>query len=136
MRRIADRSLWLGHSGDARNPAGLLSLGIMAVIDLAREEPPATLPREIVYCRFPLVDGPENPPWVLRSAVETLAHWLREGVPTLIACGAGISRSPAIASAALAIAEGRPIEECLEEIARGGRCDLSPALWRVLCNIA
>jgi hypothetical protein len=136
MRRVAGRPLWLGHRGDARDPAALLSLGIIAVIDLAAEEPFATLPREIVYCRFPLADGPDNPRWIVRSAVETLAGWLREGIPTLVSCGAGMSRSPAITAAALAIAEGRPIEECLAEIVEGGVCDVSPAFWRDLCDLA
>lgn len=62
MRRIPDTSLWLGHVGDARNLAALAEGGIEAVVDLAGDESPAALPRDLAYCRFPLVDGPGNPP--------------------------------------------------------------------------
>jgi hypothetical protein len=47
------------------------------------------LTRELVYCRFPLVDGAGNPPWLLRAAVETVAGFVRAGVPTLVFCGPG-----------------------------------------------
>jgi protein-tyrosine phosphatase len=107
----------------------VLDLGIAALVDLTREEPPAAVPRDLVYCRFPLIDGAENPRWLLRSAIETTARLLLAHVPTLICCGAGMSRSPAIAAAAMAIAEGRPIEECLTEISRYEPHDVSPALW-------
>jgi protein-tyrosine phosphatase len=108
----------------------LLEQGITVVVDLALDEPPAVLSREMVYCRFPLVDGTGNPIWLLRSAVMTVANLLRESVPTLVSCSAGISRAPAVAAAALAIATDRPLEECLEKVmlSRGG--DVSPGFWR------
>ena len=63
MRHIPDHTLWLGHAGDARDKHELLRLGIGAVVDLAVEEPPAVAGHEMVYCRFPLIDGTDNPPW-------------------------------------------------------------------------
>src|SRR5262249_51838653 len=102
MRRVPGYALWLGHAGDVRNLQGILAASIRAVVDLASSEPPAPLTRELVYCRFPLVDGPENPLWLIRTAVETVACLVRSETPALIACGAGLSRSPCIAAAALA----------------------------------
>src|SRR5262249_26770590 len=80
------------------------------LIDLALEEPPVPLTRELVYCRFPLLDGAGNSPWLLRAALDTTAALLASRVPTLVFCGAGMSRSPAVAAAALAIVEGHSAE--------------------------
>lgn len=129
MHQVAGYELWLGHVGEAREISQLYALGIEAVVDLALNEPPSSLPREIAYCRFPLGDGAGNAPWLLRSAVETVATLLREGVPTLVFCGAGLSRTPAIAAAAIAKLEGCPLSEGLERATAGVRADVSTALW-------
>jgi len=129
MRRIEGYSLWLGHAGDVRDPRGVLAAGILAVVDLALNEAPALLPRELAYCRFPLLDGPGNPPWLLRSAVETVANLLRSGTPSLVCCGAGMSRSPCIAAAAVALVRGLTAEEGLTLVLRSGPSDVSPGLW-------
>src|SRR5262245_15566735 len=102
MRRVASYSLWLGNVGDTRDLRKILDAGIAALVDLALEEPPAKITRELVYCRFPLVDGGGNSPWLLRAAVETTAGFVRSRTPTLVYCGAGMSRSLIIAAAALA----------------------------------
>jgi hypothetical protein len=136
VRRLATRPLWLGHAGDARDISGLHALGIVAVVDLAHEESPAAVGRDLTYLRFPISDGADNPRWLLRTAVGSVARLIGEHVPTLVACGAGMSRSPAIIAAALARAEGCPMEECLAEVAAGGPCDISPELWRDLILIS
>ena len=87
MRRVPGYSLWLGHAGDVRDLRCLLTTGIIAVVDLAIQEAPAPLTRELVYCRFPLVDGPGNPPWLLSAAIETVAGLLRNDVSTLVGRG-------------------------------------------------
>jgi hypothetical protein len=130
MRHISSCSLWLGHRGDLCDPRRLISSGIQAVLDLALEEPPVPLPRDLVYCRFPLIDGADNPPWVLRSAVATAAGLLRDKVPTLVCCGAGMSRSPAVAAAALAATGNRSLDESLAVVLESGAGDVSPGLWR------
>ena len=82
--------------------------------------------RELVYCRFPLVDGPGNPPWLLRAAVETVAGLLRDDVPTLVGCGAGLSRSPCIAGAAIARIRSCPADEGLAIALGSAPADVSP----------
>lgn len=129
MRQIPDCKLWLGHVGDARDLTRLLSAGIVAVVDLARDEATPPLARELVYCRFPLIDGSGNPRWLLRSAVETVAGLLREGVPTFVYCGAGMSRTPSLAGAAIALARGCTPSEGLAHAVRERAADVSPALW-------
>lgn len=129
MRHVEGFSLWLGHVGDAVNPAGIMENGIEAVVDLALNEPPVLLPRDRTYCRFPLIDGSGNPSWLLRAAVETLACFLRSGTPALVYCGAGMSRSPCVAGAAIALVGGHSLDEGLKIAVGSGPADVSPGLW-------
>jgi protein-tyrosine phosphatase len=129
MRRVPGYSLWLGHAGDVRDVRVLLSTGIVAVVDLAIQEAPALLTRELAYLRFPLVDGPGNPPWLLRTAVETVAGLLRNDIPTLVGCGAGLSRSPCIAGAAIARIRNCPADEGLAIALGCAPADVSPGFW-------
>jgi protein-tyrosine phosphatase len=135
MHQIPRSSLWLGHVGDVHDVRAVLSADILAVVDLAANEPPVSLPRELLYCRFPLVDGAGNAPWLLRAAVETVAGLLRAAVPTLVYCSAGMSRSPAVAAAALAAVSGRSPEACLAMMSQSGATDVSPGLWQDLAHV-
>lgn len=134
MREVPPYSLWLGTAADRCDVRAMLDAGIAALVDLALNEPPVPVTRELVYCRFPLVDGHGNPPWLLRVAIETTASLLRTRTPTLIGCGAGMSRSPVVAAAALAVVRGQSPQECLAEMTRQGPCDLSSGLWRDVCE--
>ena len=136
MRAVPFTSLRLGHAGDARDLRAVLAAGIEALVDLAMEEPPAKITREVVYVRFPLVDGPGNPDWLLRAALVTLTCLLHERTPTLVYCGAGMSRSPALAAGALALHTGRPPEACLADVLQGGPADVAPALWADVRRVA
>lgn len=135
MPRTILPTLWLAHARDARNLPALHNQGIRAVIDLAAEEPPAQLSRDLVYLRFPLLDGDGNPIWLLQAAVETTARLIEQRVPTLVACSGGMSRSPAIVAAALArLGRGTP-EECLKQTVGDGPKQVSPALWNALRSL-
>ena len=129
MRQIIPDRLWIGNAHDIQDVRGVLSLGIRAVVDLAASEVPVQYPRDIAYCRLPLNDGSENEPAVLRLAIYSAAEFVRGGMPTLVACSAGMSRSPAIVAAALAIVEGQEPDETLQRIAASGPHDVAPALW-------
>lgn len=129
MREIIPQTLWIGNARDARNVKSVLDLGISAIIDLAMEEPPVTFPREIVYCRLPLVDGEENNLPVLQTAIETLVRFIEAEVATLVACSGGMSRSPAIVAAALSKINATSFDEAIKQIASIGPCDVAPGLW-------
>src|SRR5258708_4351733 len=103
MNQILPYSLWVGHAGESGDFRHLFDVGIKAVVQLAEEEAPTATPRELIACRFPLVDGPGNETDVLVLALQTLATLLQRRVPTLICCGGGISRAPVLAAAALAL---------------------------------
>lgn len=129
MRRVLDLPLWLGTARDARDIRGVLDAGVQAVVDLALDEPPVQPTRELIYLRFPLVDNEGNPPSVVRMAVDAVVGLLTAGVPTLVACSAGASRSPAVAAVALARWKGIQMSDGLKLIGSG---DVSVTLWREL----
>lgn len=129
MRRIDGYPLWLGHIGDARNAAAIHAAGILVLVDLALNEAPIVPARELAYLRFPLLDGPGNPHWLLRAAIQSVAGLVRDGTPTLLFCGAGMSRTPGIAGAALARVRGCPASEGLAIAVRSGAADITPGLW-------
>jgi protein-tyrosine phosphatase len=128
MRQVGGRALWLGNAGDLREPRLVLAAGIQAVVELADSEPLAALPRELVRCRFPLSDGGDNPPWLLRLAAEAVAALLQAGVPVLICCSVGMSRSACVAAGGVTLAERRPLAEALTVVAASGPADVSPGL--------
>jgi len=129
MREITPRLIWTGNARDARELSKLLSLEIAAIVDLAIEEPPVQPPRDLIYCRFPLFDGAGNRPGVLRAAMDTTARLFASGIPTLVACSSGMSRSPAITAAALAAVQSMPLDDALIQVAENGPHDVSPSLW-------
>jgi protein-tyrosine phosphatase len=135
MREILPNQLWIGNAGDGRDPEGLLQNGVAAVINLAAEEPSPVLPRSMIYCHFPLVDGPQDDEGVLDVAIRTIVSLLRSQVPTLVYCGAGMSRSPAVVAAALGIVQGGSPDEKLKEIEAGHPHDVSPYLWEAVCSV-
>jgi hypothetical protein len=129
MKQIIPYSLWLGHAGDGRDFRQVLDSGIKAVVQLAAEESPLQLPRDLIFCRFPLLDGPGNDPTRLYLAATTVANLLEKRVAALVVCGGGMSRSPSIAAAALAMVYQESPEDCLKKIAEHHPSDVDPGLW-------
>lgn len=130
MNQIHPHRLWVGHAGDGRNRRMLFDAGIEAVVQLALEEPAVATPREFISWRLPLLDGTGNRPEILSLAIRTLAELLCLRIPTLVCCGSGMSRSPAIAAAALALFSGEAPEACLRSVTQAHPSDVSPGLWQ------
>lgn len=135
MQKISPLRLWVGNAGDARNTKCLYDYGIKAVVDLALDEPPALLPRDMLYYRIPLVDGGENDSFAIESAIRTVACLIGNEIPTLIACSAGMSRSPSIAAAGYALAKQVSAEEALKLITANIPTDISLPLWRSVVEV-
>ncbi|MCE5266681.1 MAG: dual specificity protein phosphatase family protein [Planctomycetaceae bacterium] len=132
MREIRPARLWLGNAADARDAKKVIEAGIAALLDLAAEEKVVSVPRGLVYCRFPIVDGSQISSGVLQTAIETLVLLLERSTPTLVFCGAGMSRSPAVVAGALSIVEGGSPDDRLREIALEHPHDVSPQLWQTV----
>jgi protein-tyrosine phosphatase len=135
MIQISPYPLWIGQGGEGHDFRRVLDLGIEAVIELAMEEPPLPHHRELVGCRFPLIDGTGNRPELLALAVRTVANLIASGTPTLVCCGGGMSRSPAVVATAMALVQREPAESCLKRIARHHPHDVSPGLWTDLVKL-
>ena len=58
-----------------------------------------------------------------------MASFLELRIPTIVACGAGMSRAPTIAAAALALALHKSPEGCLQDVASQHPTDVSPGFW-------
>jgi protein-tyrosine phosphatase len=129
MEQIPPHPLWLGHAGDGRDLRAIFAAGIRARVEVAAEEAPAPTPRDLIACRFPLVDGDGNDPAVIALALYTLAGLLKQKIPTLVCCGAGMSRSPALAAGSLALLAGEHPEDCLRHVVSHRPADVVPALW-------
>jgi hypothetical protein len=95
MHQIKPHLLWIGHAGDGRDIPAIIDTGIRAIVQLAMEEPPLLPPRDLIFCRFPLLDGTGNDPVLLRLAIHAVAILQRSRIATLVCCGGGMSRSPA-----------------------------------------
>jgi len=134
MREVIPGRLWLGNVGDACIE-NLSDAGICAVVDLALEAMPPVLPRTVVYCRFPIVDGRQSDRRCLRLAVETVASLLSREVPTLVFCGAGMSRSPSVVAAAWSLAHGGDPDHRLRQVVSGHPHDVSPPLWTAVREV-
>jgi hypothetical protein len=129
MNKIDPYSLWVGHAGEGKDYRKLFDAGIRALVQLAVEELPLETPRELISCRFPLLDGTGNRPEALYLAISTVATLLKMHLPTLIFCGAGMSRAPAVAAAALAMVHHQAPALCLEQVVKCHPSDVSPGLW-------
>jgi protein-tyrosine phosphatase len=136
MREVIPKVLWIGNALEARDVPAVLAIGIAAVVDLAMEEAPILFPRDMTYCRFPLIDGAGNTPAMIQAAIDTTVCFIRGEVPTLVACDGGMSRSPAIVAAALADVEGTTLEQALLRVAALGPHDVSTTFWAEVQHVA
>lgn len=128
MRRLHPHSLWLGNTPTLWDLRGVHDEKIVVIVDLAANEMPPALTRDLTYLRFPLVDGGGNPPWLLQLAIENVTRLLKSRITTLIVCSAGMSRSPAIAAAAISCHSGTSLASALATVTEGFAHDVSPGL--------
>ena len=129
MNQIMPYPLWLGHQGAGSDFKQIFDIGIRAVVHLAAEELPAQPPRELIYCRIPLLDGTGNRAELLFLAMSSVATLVKMRMPTLVFAGAGMSRAPALAACALAMIYQEPPQECLRRVVEHHPSDVSPGLW-------
>jgi len=135
MNQILTYPLWIGHGGEGHDFPAIFAAGIEAVVELAVEEPALPSPRDQIACRFPLHDGAGNRPEMLVLAIRTVASLVESDIPTLVCCNGGMSRSPAIVAAALALVHHDTPEACLKQVTYHHPSDVSPGLWREIVRL-
>ena len=129
MNEVSPYPLWIGHAGDGRNFKEIFAKRIRVVVQLAMEEPALTAPRELIYLRYPLKDGQGNQPGLLPLAIGAVAKLMEQKIPTLVCCGAGMSRSLVIVAAALSVVRSEDFADCLKQLVVGRPADVAPALF-------
>jgi protein-tyrosine phosphatase len=134
MREIVQDTLWIGNAGDKDDLRAIHNHSIAAVVDLAYEEPPTSLTRDLISLRIPLVDGDGNDVNQVRLAIRVIGQLIMAATPTLVVCGAGMSRSPAIVAAAISIVHGKSLDESLKNVTDGQPHDVSPGLWSAIVD--
>jgi len=123
--------LFVGKFSETREAWLFSTYHIGAMLQLAEavEQP------GIVSLYLPVEDGEPLPPEVLQQGlhfVQTHKGWGRH---VLIACGAGVSRAPAFAIAALKADENLSLLDALREVhAKAPETLPHPALWKSLCQ--
>lgn len=132
MKQILPHPLWLGPPDERDHFRHVLTAGIRAMVYLAAEEAPPMPPRDLICCRFPILDGTGNDADVVLLAVHTLTTLLKLHVPTLVHCAHGASRSLALAAAALSVLHKQSPEDCLQQVVEHHPGDVSPGLWNEL----
>lgn len=135
MHSILPDQLWIGPSRDLEAFVTLTAPENLAIVDLAIDELVHPRFRDIVYLRIPLIDGPENPTQRLQLAVDAVVSLVRGGIPAVVVCSLGMSRSPAIAAGALARLHSCSPEEALMTVSQAVACDVSPGLWKDLLHL-
>lgn len=134
MIEIYNQLLLIGNALEVRNIETLFQNQIQAVVDLALDEPPASVPRRIIYCRYPLVDGSGNQKIRCQMAISTVHQLIANQQRTLIACSAGLSRSPVIAAFALASVLETSPQKVLGSISQKKRLEVNQVLWNEMIS--
>jgi hypothetical protein len=135
MNEITPYCVWVGHAADGHAFEALFERGIQAIVQVAAEEAPIPVPRDMIFCRFPLEDGSGNDVDLLSLAITSVAHLVSRGVATLVCCGGGMSRSPAVVAAALSIIERRDPGSALKFVTQLHAADVLPGFWDEVCRV-
>ncbi len=124
--------LYVGSVQDAEDYAALKKAGIGAVLTLAW---PISHPEDIVVKRVYFEDGEPIPDEAFYQALSFVRRQRRQGRKILIACSAGVSRSPTIAIAVLHELGGFPLVEAFRTVlSRVHLAQPRAVTWSSLCR--
>ena len=123
--------LYVGEYSETLDTALLAAHEIGAMLQLAE----AVHHAGIVSLYLPVEDGEHLDPHLLRQGIDFVRDQRRLGRSVLIACGAGISRSPAFTVAVLREDEGLSLLEALRVVKNHNPVTMiHSALWESLCE--
>lgn len=123
--------LYVGKLAETLNAESLRRHGIGAVLQLCRDA--RTPGVETFY--LSVADCVPLPADALTRGVAFVLGQRESGRVVLVACGRGVSRSAAFATAALKAAEGLPLLDAFAQVAAARpEARPHPALWQSLCD--
>lgn len=111
------RDIAIGDCDDAIRLEALRSAGIRSILSLTGWPNSAMNRHGLAWRCVELVDGEGNPVGRLKEAICLLHELVTQG-SVLVHCMEGVSRSALVVASYLADRDGRPFEECIEELAR------------------
>lgn len=115
---IRDTNIFIGNSNDARDIDHLRILGIKSVLNVANDLEDPWFHGDFRNYKVSLRDGEGNQLYQYVLALQVLLTLLSRGEKVLLHCGAGVSRSPGIAAAALVLrGKAKDLEEGIKKIA-------------------
>ena len=129
IRDVYNGLLYIGDAISARDLKQIYDHEFAAVLDLAANEPPAVLGRDIIYCRFPLSDDESNDDEIISAAIMSLQLLMERHFRSLVACSAGMSRSPLVAAAAVSLLCHDSFSDWLARMTVDAPHDVSPTLY-------
>jgi hypothetical protein len=132
---LLDDYLQVDNRSNARDLKYIYDNEFAAVVDLALDEPPAQLGRDIMYFRVPIVDGAGNSRASIETAILCVSTLLKNSQKTMVACSHGMSRSPVIAAAGMSLFLNEDPDICLSAVSKQRRLDVSPDLWLLTKDI-
>ena len=135
IRNVYSGLLFIGDAASARDLRLLYDSKLNAVVDLAVSEPPAQLGRDLICCRFPLHDDGSNSSLLLLTARHVITTLIQRNHRTLVACSAGMSRSPVMAAAAISVLTKEPLVDALARVVADSPRDVSPAFLSSVAKI-
>lgn len=113
MKNIKD-NIYIGDKQDAKDSENLSENNIDTVISLIDENiVDRNHLNQRCYRSFPLLDDGANPQEQIDAAIYNVAGEIESDSNFLVHCAAGVSRSPVILAAALALVENKSFEEAL-----------------------
>lgn len=135
MDEVAE-GLFVGTLADAGDATELRKRDIAEIVSLTHEAPPDGFPAAATVRRVPMTDGPQNEQSAFETAAEAVRSRLDAGVPVLVHCRSGASRSPAVAATALALERRVDLENAFQQVAeRRDAVDPHPALVRRAASV-
>lgn len=122
--------LYVGKFVDSINEVLLQNHDIGALLALHDPVTPSGIP----YLFVPFIDGEPLHIPALETAISFVRAQAAEGRRVLVACSAGISRSPSLATAVIKIQENRTLLDSLHEVrAKHPRAMPDHIHWEGLC---
>jgi len=127
---MTEYELYIGDFQDASRPEKLRERGVDSVLKLTYQDPKEGYPDSVEIHEFIMTDGPQNDYDRFVEATEKLLELFENGNTVFAHCNAGMSRSPTVSAAAIALYEDVEFRSALETIRESRDINPHPILLK------